>query len=93
MNKKRSFIMLVLALALFVAAAEARRRHRRDRNDWDFGYERDIVKGLYDPYSAKYYRRKPLEKAERMKRAKARLISEIQKELQRQIDELTRRRP
>ena len=49
--------MLVLALALFVATAEARRR-RRDRNDWDFGYERDIVKGLYDPYSAKYSRTK-----------------------------------
>ena len=84
--------MLVLALALFVAAAEARRR-RRDRNDWDFGYERDIVKGLYDPYSAKYSRTKPLEKAERMERAKTRLVSEIQKELQRQIDDLTRRRP
>ena len=42
--------MLVI---LFLAAAAARRRgRRRSSNDWDFGYERDIVGGGYDAVTA-----------------------------------------
>ena len=42
--------MLVM---LFLAAAAARRRgRRRASNDWDFGYERDILSGEYEAVPA-----------------------------------------
>lgn len=86
--------MLVLALAAFVALGDARRRRRRDRNDWDFGYERDIVKSPYKTYNARYYRKTQLEKAERKRIATQRFYEAAEREIQRQIDEMVgRKRP
>ena len=77
--------MFALIAVLVTAVVARRSKRQRSRNDFDFGYERDIVDSPWAEYSAVQYRQAKPEKSQRAKAARRELFKIIEKKLKDEI--------